>query len=230
MHLPMTRASNCLRKLFEYNRDECYLHGLEKNSQTELDIRHSPVNKLLYEEVVDAARVVLDFVREGGHLLRTAAVDGREIFLGVGVAVILQLQFRVRRDDGQLLEVLQVHGVGGGGGGWGSPNMLVRPGVLPYLRFSFSQVRPVSGVGQLAAKLNNSRRRYIGRVRGGCSLAACRSRLTDEFLSLATQVPSLLLVEMPPPFGRSHQHPWQKNTPPFSPPVSVHAKSNFRAH
>lgn len=64
------------------------------------------MDELLNEEIIDATRVVLDLVSEGGHLLRPAAVDGREVLLRVGVAVVLQLQLRVRRDNRQLLQVL----------------------------------------------------------------------------------------------------------------------------
>lgn len=67
-----------------------------------------PVDELLHEEVVHTARVVLHFVGERGHLLRAAVVDGREVLLGVGVVVVFQLQLCVRRDDGQLLQVLLI--------------------------------------------------------------------------------------------------------------------------
>lgn len=71
--------------------------------------------ELLHEKVVDAAGVVLDFVGKRGHLLRAAAVDCREVFLRIGVTVILQLELRVGRNDCQLLQVLRwdsVRGVG----------------------------------------------------------------------------------------------------------------------
>ena len=64
------------------------------------------MDELLHEEVVDAAWVVLHLVGKGGHLLRAPAVNGREVFFRVGVAVVFQFQLRVRRDDGQLLQVL----------------------------------------------------------------------------------------------------------------------------
>lgn len=66
------------------------------------------MDKLLHEEVVHTARVVFHFVGERGHLLRAAVVDGREVLLGVGVIVVFQFQLCVRRDDGQLLQVLYV--------------------------------------------------------------------------------------------------------------------------
>lgn len=64
------------------------------------------MDELLNEEIIDATRVVLDLVSEGGHLLRPAAVDGSKVLLRVGAAVVLQLQLRVRRDNRQLLQVL----------------------------------------------------------------------------------------------------------------------------
>lgn len=64
------------------------------------------MDELLHKKVVHAAWMVLHLVSERGHLLRTPAVNGREVLLRVGVAVILQLQLRVRRDDSQLLQVL----------------------------------------------------------------------------------------------------------------------------
>ena len=75
------------------------------------------MNELLHEEVVNASRVVLHFIRKRRHLLRTSAVNGREVFLGVGVAVVLQFQLSVRRDDGQLLQVLFGHAGGREGRG-----------------------------------------------------------------------------------------------------------------
>lgn len=47
------------------------------------------MDELLHKEIVDAARVVLHFVSERRHLLRTTAVDGRKVLLRIGVAVIL---------------------------------------------------------------------------------------------------------------------------------------------
>lgn len=64
------------------------------------------MDELLNEEIVDAARVMLHFVRERGHLLGPPAVDSCQVLLRVGVTFELQLQLSVRRDDRQLLQVL----------------------------------------------------------------------------------------------------------------------------
>lgn len=69
--------------------------------------------KLLHEKIVDAAGVVLDFVGKWGHLFRASAVDCREVFFRIGVAMILQLQLRVGRNDCQLLQVLTLESVRG---------------------------------------------------------------------------------------------------------------------
>lgn len=73
----------------------------------------SPVDELLHEQVVDAARMVLHLVCQRRHLLRPPPVHGRQVLLGVGVAVVLELKLGVRGDDRQLLQVLESQTNGG---------------------------------------------------------------------------------------------------------------------
>ena len=65
----------------------------------------APLDELADDDVVDGRRVVLDFLREGRHLLRPPVVSQGHVPVGLRTILVHHLELCIGRDDRQLLEV-----------------------------------------------------------------------------------------------------------------------------